>query len=268
MVFAVTLVGCEGADGPGPRQRAEIGQWIWSSADSAVYAASSRTIPAVVPTIWIGTVHGTRDGRVVGQLALSPRIAGRERAAVVIRLEDDFSAVWQSRTDSAVAASLGASLASMLAAVSTTGVQITEVQLDYDAPERLLPRWSAVVATLSRDALRGHTVWVTSLVAHVRQREYGDLFRGSVSGHILQVFDTGDRMSLSYADQLERLASRHRMSFRLGVAAFERELADGTTTDHRAWFSAPRVMSRSPWYRGLWVFPGGQMWAPLVERVP
>ena len=268
VVGVSVALACEGRDGPGPRQPAEIGQWIWSSTDSVVYAASLRTIPKVVPTVWIGTIHGTRDGRVTGRLALSPRIAALPRVGVTVRFEDDFSAVWESRTDSAVAVALAPSLASMLGAASATGVEITEVQLDYDVPERLLPRWSAVVAALSRDVLRGRAVWVTSLVSHVRQREYGDLFRGRVRGHILQVFDTGDKMSLSYADQLERLASRHRMPFRLGVAAFERQLANGTTTDHRAWFSAARVMSRSPWYRGLWVFPGGHAWVPFAERAP
>jgi hypothetical protein len=79
------------------------------------------------------------------------------------------------------------------------------------------------------------------------------------------VFDTGDRMSLSHADQIERLTARHRMPFRLGVGAFERSLANGATTNHRAWFSAARVMQRSTWYRGLWVFPGGEEWAPLIE---
>ena len=242
----------------------EIGQWIWSVTDSSIYAASARAIPALLPTVWIGSIRATRDGRVAGQLALSPRIAGVPRVGVVVRFEDDFGSVWASRSDSAIAADVGASLQSMLGAATGAGVEIAEVQLDYDAPERLLARWSMVVATLSRDALRGRTVWVTSLVAHVRERRYGDLFRGGVNGHILQVFDTGDRMSASYADQLERLASRHRMPFRLGVAAFERELADGSTTDHAAWFSATRVMARGPWYRGLWVFPGGRPWLPQL----
>jgi hypothetical protein len=142
------------------------------------------------------------------------------------------------------------------------------VQLDYDCPERLLPRWAAVVRTLSRDALSGRTVWLTSLVAHVRHRNYGDLFRDNVAGHIVQVFDTGDRMSVPYARQLERLVTRHRMPFRLGLGAFERRLANGATTHHRAWFAAVRIVNGSPWFRGVWVFPGGSQWAPLLERAP
>jgi hypothetical protein len=99
----------------------------------------------------------------------------------------------------------------------------------------------------------------------VRHKEYGDLFRGSVAGHIVQVFDTGDRMSPSYAREIERLASRQRMPFRLGVAAFERQLANGRTTEYRAWFGAPRIMMESPWYRGVWIFPGGRSWANLLQ---
>jgi len=264
MVAVMVVTSCSRADTP--RQTSlDVGQWIWSVADSARFARASRSVAQLTPTVWIGSVHGTRDGTVATQLGVSPRISGRERTGVVVRFEDDFNAVWDQQSDSAVSASVGAALRSLLTVASTAGVEITEVQLDYDCPERLLPRWSAVVASMTRDPLRGRQVWLTSLVAHVRQRDYGDLFRAHVAGHILQVFDTGDRMSLSYADQIERLASRHEMPFRLGVAAFERSLANGNTTDHQAWFSAARVMQRSAWYRGLWVFPGGQEWASLME---
>ena len=84
-------------------------------------------------------------------------------------------------------------------------------------------------------------------------------------GHILQVFDTGDRMSLTYARQIERMAERQRMPFRLGVGAFERRLPNGRTTDHRAWFRAEGVMRQSQWYRGMWVFPGGTTWTQLLD---
>jgi hypothetical protein len=79
------------------------------------------------------------------------------------------------------------------------------------------------------------------------------------------VFDTDDRMSLPYARQLERLASRQRMPFRLGVDALERRLPNGDTTTNRAWFEAPHVMRGSRWYRGVWVSPGGAAWAQLLE---
>jgi hypothetical protein len=143
---------------------------------------------------------------------------------------------------------------------------MTEVQLDYDCPERLLRRWGAVTAILSRGALAGRSVWITSLISHVRHADYGDLFRANVAGHILQVFDTGDRMSVPYARRIERLVSRHRMPFRLGIGAFERRLANGETTDHQAWFEAPHVMRGSQWFRGVWVFPGGAPWAHLLEQ--
>jgi hypothetical protein len=161
---------------------------------------------------------------------------------------------------------VGDALEAMISASENTSVTVSEVQLDYDCPERLLRRWSVVVARLSREALSGRAVWVTSLVAHVRHSDYGELFRPHVAGHILQVFDTGDRMSLPYARRIERLASRHRMPFRLGVAAFERRLRNGRTTDHQAWFDATRLMTGSRWYAGVWVFPGGDSWVHLLER--
>ena len=186
----------------------------------------------------------------------------------MIRFDDDFTRLWDNQSDTAVAASVGSAVQAILSVATGAGVTITEVQLDYDCPERLLPRWAAVVRTLSRGALAGRTVWLTSLVAHVRHSDYGDLFRGNVAGHIVQVIDTGDRMSVPYARQLERMLARHRMPFRLGVGAFERQLANGATTNHREWFGAVRMMAGSEWFRGVWVFPGGSPWASLLTRAP
>lgn len=268
-VALASVVACAAVCARTPPQRAiETGQWIWSSEDSLRFAEASRAIPSLVPTVWIGTIVASRDGRVESRLALSPRIAGRNSTAVVIRFDDGFTNAWPTRSDSAIAEDLGNALRRILTAATRADVRISEVQLDYDCPDRLLARWSAVIDRLTRDALAGRTVWLTSLVTHVRQREYGDLFRAHVAGHILQVFDTGDRMSLSYARQIERLAERQRMPFRLGVGAFERRLPNGRTTDHRAWFSAEGVMRQSRWYRGVWVFPGGAEWTQLLDARP
>jgi hypothetical protein len=242
-----------------------IGQWIWSSADSALFADAAHSMPNLVSTVWIGTIAASGDGEVHSRLALSPRVSGRSTTGVVVRFEDNFSSAWAVQTDSAVANEVGVALRDMLAAAQRSGVTVSEIQLDYDCPERLLPRWSAVIAILSRGALAGRSVWITSLISHVRHADYGDLFRANVAGHILQVFDTGDRMSLPYARRIERLVSRHRMPFRLGVGAFERRQANGRTTDHQAWFEAPQVMRGSRWFRGLWVFPGSAPWAHLLE---
>jgi hypothetical protein len=219
----------------------------------------------LVPTVWIGTITASRNGMVESRLALSPRVAGRPAAAVVIRFDDAFTSAWTARADSAVAEDVGRALGRIVAAATSAGVRITEVQLDYDCPDRLLARWSIVVDRLTRDVLAGQVVWLTSLVTHVRHRDYGDLFRAHVAGHILQVFDTGDRMSLSYARQIERLAERQRMPFRLGIGSFERRLPNGRMTDHRAWFGAEGVMRQSQWYRGVWVFPGGRAWTQLLD---
>src|SRR3954449_11157509 len=143
----------------------EIGQWIWSSTDSALFADAARSIPNLIPTVWIGTIRASADGRVQSQLALSPRVSGRTTTGVVVRFDDSFSSGWAVQTDSAVAISVDAALRDMLAAVERSGVTVSEVQLDYDCPERLLRRWSAVTAILSRGALAGRSVWITSLIA-------------------------------------------------------------------------------------------------------
>lgn len=266
LILALLILAPSACDRP-VSPTTEIGQWIWSSTDSALFSDAARSIPNLVPTVWIGTVRASRNGEIQSQLALSPRISGRSTAAVVVRFDDGFSSVWATQTDSAVANAVGLALRDMLAATERSGMSVSEVQLDYDCPERLLPRWSAVTAILSRGALAGRAVWITSLISHVRHAEYGDLFRANVAGHILQVFDTGDRMSLPYARRVERLVSRQRMPFRLGIGAFERRLANGETTDHQAWFEAPHIMRGSRWFRGVWVFPGSAPWVHLLEPI-
>jgi hypothetical protein len=269
LVLAFDITACADAGVASRGKRYDVGQWIWSTRDSALFADASRTIDSVVPTVWIGSIGAARNGSSRVRLALSPRVAGTARVATVIRFDDDFTRLWDTESDSVIAASVGSAVKAILAVAQGAGVTITEVQLDYDCPERLLPRWAAVVGSLSRGgALGGRPVWLTSLVVHVRHRDYGDLFRENVAGHIVQVFDTGDRMSVPYARQLERIVARHRMPFRLGVGAFERQLENGTTTNHRAWFGAARVMAGSEWFRGVWVFPGGSQWASLLDRAP
>src|SRR4051794_5604994 len=102
LILALLIAAPSACDRPVSPQT-EIGQWIWSSADSALFVDAARSIPNLVPTVWIGTIRASRDGEVQSQLALSPRISGRPTAALVVRFDDGFSSVWQSQSDSAVA---------------------------------------------------------------------------------------------------------------------------------------------------------------------
>ena len=257
------MIGCAHPPEREPVDLREVGQWIWSKTDSSIYAHALRSRPGIVATVWVGSIHGTSSG-VTSQLALDPRTAGTPRVGIVIRFEDTFTQAW-AIGDSALAEKVASAVGRLVRVADAAGVTIAEVQLDYDCPERLLERWSVVVAHLANGPLTGRSVWLTSLVSHLLVTGYGDLFRPHVAGHIVQVFDTGDRMTSSFARELERLATGHRMPFRLGVAAFERELANGRSTEPRAWFDAAPSVARSPWYRGVWVFPGGRPWLPLLE---
>ncbi len=266
------------------------GQWIWSAADLARWQRARATRPDLRPGLWSSTVWW--EGGVRQRLALSPRpfaagSAGRRPAlAVVVRFDDRMHAAWLAvgdgpAGDSTLAAELDRPLATLLRLVAASGADVREVQLDYDCPVRRLARWAAVVARLRAGALRGREVWITSLVAHVADhdgadRDYGDVFRGVVDGHIVQVFDVfapgGDAPSPTTAARLRAHLERAGLPFRLGVGAFERVVpaANGRArlTHHRAWFALAPGLARSPLYRGLWVFPGGQPWESLVAAPP
>ena len=178
---------------------------------------------------------------------------------------------WNVMSDSALAGVLNERLTRLLEAAERSGGRMREIQLDYDAPERRLPRWATVVGLLGAQSLRGRSVWVTSIPSHLRHpRAYGDLFRNVVAGHILQVFDTGDEYSKASSAALANRVEDANMPFRLGVGAFERQLGGTRTTTHTKWFMGIGEFARRRGFRGVWVFPAGREWtvniAPRMGR--
>ena len=264
----LALLSCGAPNGPNApnisvtRAERADGQWVWSAADAARFAEARRAEPALVPGVWVATVAFDGDS-VTQRLALSPAVARGAPVAAVVRFDDAFHRAWDAMDDRALAAALGARLGGLLAVLDASGARVTEVQLDYDCPERRLARWAAVVRALGRGSLAGRPLWITSLPAHVRHADYGTLFRGAVAGHVVQVFDTGDRFDGAALGTLAESLDARALPFRLGVGAFERATRRGPTvarTSHRAWFAAAPRLARSRWYRGTWVFPAGERW--------
>ena len=52
----------------------------------------------------------------------------------------------------------------------------------------------------------------------------------------------------------------------LGGGAAILGVLDGAAelTDHRDWFLTLPVFSENPWFRGMWIFPGGKTWTALL----
>lgn len=258
---ACALAGCAARPEPGPIRD---GQWIWSPADQRVFLAARQVYPDLRPGLWVSTIRfDAGTGRLLQRLALPPTLVSGTPLSAVVRLDESTHLAWSRLDDATIERSLTAHVADLLEHLARSGARVAEVQLDYDCPTRQLARWAAVVRALKAGPLRGQEVWITSLLAHLRQPEYGDLFRGVVAGHILQVFDTGHEATPALVSEAIRLLDRQRLPFRLGVGAFERVLDAAATTDHRAWFAVAGMLSRLPGYRGLWVFPAGRQWTYL-----
>jgi hypothetical protein len=183
----VALASSLACDGRPPRDvaltqaaRAD-GQWVWSARDAARFAESRHAVATLVPGVWVATI--AFDDTVTQRLALSPAVVRGAPIAAVVRFDDAFHAAWDAMPDDALAAAVGARLAALRTALARSGVEVAELQLDYDCPERRLARWATLVRALGRGPLAGRPLWITSIPAHARHADYGALFRGAVAGH-------------------------------------------------------------------------------------
>ncbi|HEX5037947.1 MAG TPA: hypothetical protein VFX30_12380 [bacterium] len=236
---------------------ARTGQWIWTRGDLSLYRERLRKDPDLEAGVFVATIRAEGNG-VALKRALSPALVPDPRA-VVIRFDDSFHGFWEKGSDTNVASAVDRLLSGLLADVARTGSAPKEIQLDYDCPERLLPRWASVLKSLASGSLKGREVWITSLTSPLRRDDFGKLFAGTVAGHIPQVFDTGDRFSPEAATALRERLDRAALPFRLGLGAFER-VSGERATGHGRWREAIPTLETSPFYRGLWVFPAGQPW--------
>lgn len=223
-----------------------VGQWIWTARDVRLFADARVRQPALLPAVLSATVRADLSLR----RGLSPAVGG-VHAAVVVRLEDGVSRALEQADG---AERLDRALTELVAEIRAAGVTPSEVELDYDAPVRSLAGWASVVRTLSRRSLRDYPVWITSIPAHLDDHDYGTLFRGSVRGHILQLFDTGlPALGVNVTRLGERLAAA-RLPFRVGIASFERGRGRTPATDHRLWARAAAEYARLPGFSGTMVF--------------
>lgn len=243
------------------------GQWVWTRADAAALEASRQEHGAIVPAVLVASIEIDGRGRLVRRRRLSPSVAGgAEPVAVVVRLEDSLHRGWETDGLDAVTRALDRALGEVLSEVRATGVMPFEIQLDYDAPPRLLAAWSAALERLARGSLSGMVVWVTSIPSHLSDPDFGLRLHGVVDGHIIQLFDTGWPCTPGNVEQLQRQLARHHLAFRVGLGAFERRRQEHET-DHAAWIGAVSALRRVPGHSGTWMFPGGQSTAEAFARL-
>lgn len=262
LAFATGTAACHTSPAP-PVERPRLGQWIWTRTDIARFHESATVRPGLQAGVFIGSVHCDPVAQQlvprVGLAASDPHI---DSVTVVIRFEDGLD---RCRTSHDETQRFDMSLDSAVRVLRTRAghANVSAVQLDCDAPQRTIAAWAGSVRYLHQHALTGDAVWVTSLIAQLREPAYGDLFRDAVVGHVLQVFDTGEPASATQIREALRLARRAHMSFRLGLGAFERDTKAGPT-DHRAWFALVSQFAVIDGYRGVWVFPAGQRWTTFL----
>jgi hypothetical protein len=240
-----------------------LGQWVWSSRDKALYEEGLKTLPDLKAAVWVGTIFW-KDGRFSRKLALPP--FSRDSAAVVIRLDDSVHGAWTEaslRTEE----DLDETIRDILKHVEGAGASPKTVQLDYDCPVARLRQWSEAVKVLKQGSLHDAAVWIATLISHMEYPEFGKLFGDLVAGHVLQVFDTGDAYADGRSASLVGELERQGIPFQMGFGAFERKSREGAVTRHRDWLKDLPVFSKSPLYRGAWIFPAGLPWIANIKEV-
>lgn len=237
-----------------------LGQWIWNSRDSALLQDSRRQRADLRAGIWVATL-ARRGDSLVTELGRPVDASAGPDAEVVIRFDDSFSTWWGKVPVDTLANWVALRLQRVLPLVdgSAPDRERRAVQLDYDAPVARLAEYAALLRRL-RDDESGlpheRTLRITSLISHLRHPEYGSLFRPLVDGHIVQLFDTGERHDAVAEGRLLELLDAARIPFHIGVGSFERRLSSGMTT-HRDWFAILPRAAQSRWFRGTWIFPAG-----------
>jgi hypothetical protein len=241
-----------------------IGQWVWSPRDKILYEDGRRSVPDLRAAVWVGTIFW-KDGHFSRRLALPPfsSVSG----AIVIRLDNSVHGAWRSaslKTNE----ELDKNIRDLLSHVKGAGGSAQTVQLDYDCPVARLAEWSSALKILKEGSLRGSDIWITSLISHVDTPSFGQLFGSIVSGHILQVFDTGDAFTDARPTEIRNRLEAQGIPFQMGFGTFERGTRSGVlVTQHQDWLRHLKLFAASPLYRGSWIFPAGRPWTAYLKEV-
>jgi len=245
-------------------RQAVLGQWIWTARDRQLFERARVGHPSLSAALLIASFD-CKDDALHVRRGLSPATVGGKPRALLVRVEDSMNRCFD-RDDAATAQALDAALAKLLREVKDTGTSFGELQLDYDSPVSKLPRYARLLKQLKESSLRGVEVWITSIPVHVEQPRYGELMRGLVTGHILQLFDTGLSCEPRRAEKLRDALAAQAMPFRLGYGAFER-LGAPYARSHVCWQSLTADWRHDPGASGFWVFPAGIAYEQSLTRL-
>ena len=231
------------------------GQWLWTRRDLAIFERSRRRLPELSAGVFIGELV-CAQGRVALRRGLSPLLAGAAPRALVVRLADSMQACFAKLAADDLARDLDDRFSKLLHEANDTGVHFRELQLDYDAPVSKLEGYACLLRYLRAHSLKGVELWITSVPSHLEAPGYGTALRGVVTGHIIQVFDTGLRCNDQEASRLHAALEAQGLPYRVGYGTFERAGA-APDRSHRCWLSVTRPWRTDANFAGFWLFPAG-----------
>ncbi|MEZ4374369.1 MAG: hypothetical protein R3B07_26345 [Polyangiaceae bacterium] len=241
----------------------QLGQWVWTTRDAERFAAARAQDHGLMPALLVGSVR-RESGQLRMRRGIDPATTGARRVAAVVRLEDSVHPALTKDSTRQFAEQVENLLNPLLLEVSKSGVELAELQLDYDVPVSKLGLWAEALRELRKGPLGLVSLWITSVPSHIADAHYGEHLRGVVDGTILQLFDTGLPCTGLNQRKLGHQLSSHGLAFRIGVGAFERaRTASGSgepkaVSDHGCWLQRSVSFREDPLYRGTWVFAANQ----------
>ena len=90
--------------------------------------------------------------------------------------------------------------------------------------------------------------------------------RGVVTGHIIQVFDTGLSCDATSGQRLRTALQAQGMPYRIGYGTFERKGVSALYS-HLCWLGLTESWRGDPGASGFWVFPAGVCYSGSLKQL-
>lgn len=155
-------------------------------------------------------------------------------AHLVFRFDDTITRRFESMPNEALVTCISAAFSAQRKSAENFGLKVKGIQIDFDCPARLLPKYAALLKAIRRSAFgsNGLQLSITGLISWTGSEHYTEL-ANAVDFVVPQMYEAAFSSSMDspkaigepekLADRMER-ASRSHLPFWIGVPAYGRAM--------------------------------------------